>query len=93
MTRKVQCQVLGEELEGLAFQPYPGELGKRIYENVSQQAWQKWLALQTMLINENRLSPINPEHRKYLEGQMEKYFFGEGADMPEGYVAPEDSED
>jgi len=92
LSRKVQCQVLGEELEGLAFQPYPGELGKRIYENISQQAWQKWLALQTMLINENRLSPINPEHRKYLEGQMEKYFFGEGADMPEGYVAPEDGE-
>ena len=93
MSRKVQCRVLGKELEGLAFQPYPGDLGKRIYENVSQQAWQKWLELQTMLINENRLSPINPEHRKYLEGQMEKYFFGEGADMPEGYVAPEDGED
>jgi len=88
----VHCQLLGEELEGLAFQPYPGDLGKRIYENVSQQAWQKWLALQTMLINENRLSPINPEHRKYLEGEMEKFFFGEGAEMPEGYVAPEDSE-
>jgi Fe-S cluster biosynthesis and repair protein YggX len=85
--------MLGEELDGLAFQPYPGELGKRIYENFSQQAWQKWLALQTMLINENRLSPINPEHRKYLEGEMEKFFFGEGAEMPEGYVAPEDSED
>ncbi len=89
----MHCQLLGEELEGLAFQPYPGDLGKRIYENVSQQAWQKWLALQTMLINENRLSPINPEHRKYLEGEMEKFFFGEGAEMPEGYVAPEDSED
>ena len=88
----MHCQLLGEELEGLAFQPYPGDLGKRIYENVSQQAWQKWLALQTMLINENRLSPINPEHRKYLEGEMEKFFFGEGAEMPEGYVAPEDSE-
>jgi len=88
----VHCQLLGEELEGLAFQPYPGDLGKRIYDNVSQQAWQKWLALQTMLINENRLSPINPEHRKYLEGEMEKFFFGEGAEMPEGYVAPEDSE-
>jgi len=85
--------LLGEELEGLGFQPYPGELGKRIYENISKQAWDKWLALQTMLINENRLSPINPEHRKYLEGEMEKFFFGEGAEMPEGYVAPEDSED
>ena len=91
MSRKVQCHMLGEELDGLAFQPYPGELGKRIYDNISQQAWQKWLELQTMLINENRLSPINPEHRKYLEGEMEKYFFGEGAEMPEGYVAPEDN--
>lgn len=89
MSRKVQCQMLGEELDGLAFQPYPGELGKRIYENISQQAWQKWLALQTMLINENRLSPMNPEHRKYLEGEMEKFFFGEGAAAPEGYVPPE----
>ena len=89
MTRKVQCRLLGEELDGLAFQPYPGELGKRIYENISQRAWQKWLALQTMLINENRLSPMNPEHRKYLEGEMEKFFFGEGAAAPEGYVPPE----
>ena len=93
MSRKVQCQYLGEELEGLAFQTYPGDLGKRIYDNISQQAWQKWLELQTMLINENRLSPINPEHRKYLEGEMEKFFFGEGAEIPEGYVAPESSED
>jgi len=93
LTRKVQCQLLGEELEGLTFQPYPGELGKRIYDNISQQAWQKWLALQTMLINEQRLSPINPEHRKFLEGEMEKFFFGEGAEMPEGYVPPTESED
>ena len=93
MSRKVKCLILGEELDGLTFQPYPGELGKRIYDNVSQQAWQKWLALQTMLINENRLSPINPEHRKYLEGEMEKYFFGEGSAAPEGYVPPEDRDD
>jgi Fe-S cluster biosynthesis and repair protein YggX len=84
--------LLGEELDGLSFQPYPGELGKRIYEQISQQAWQKWLALQTMLINENRLSPLNPEHRKYLEGEMEKFFFGEGSAAPEGYVPPEESE-
>jgi len=89
VTGKVQCQVLGEELDALAFQPYPGDLGKRIYENISQQAWQKWLSLQTMLINENRLSPLNPEHRKYLEAEMEKFFFGEGSEKPEGYVAPE----
>lgn len=90
MTRKVMCLVHGEELDGLAFQPYPGELGKRIFENISQQAWDRWLAHQTMLINENRLSPINPEHRKYLEGELEKYFFGEGSETPEGYVAPEE---
>jgi Fe-S cluster biosynthesis and repair protein YggX len=90
MTRKVQCILLGEQLEGLAFQPYPGDLGKRIFDNVSQQGWQRWLAHQTMLINENRLSPINPEHRKFLETEMEKFFFGEGSELPEGYVAPDE---
>jgi Fe-S cluster biosynthesis and repair protein YggX len=82
--------LLGEELDALTYQPYPGDLGKRIYDSVSQRGWQKWLELQTMLINENRLSPLNPEHRKYLEEQMEKYFFGEGAAKPQGYVPPED---
>ena len=86
MTRTVQCIKLNKEAEGLEFPPYPGELGKRIFENISQQAWQKWLAHQTMLINENRLSPINPEHRKFLEGEMEKFFFGGGSEVPEGYV-------
>ena len=90
MTRQVQCQLLGEELDGLAFQPYPGDLGKRIYENISQQGWQRWLAHQTMLINENRLSPINPEHRKFLETEMEKFFFGEGSEAPEGYIPPDE---
>ena len=90
MTRKVQCQLLGEELDGLAFQPYPGDLGKRIFETISQQGWQRWLAHQTMLINENRLSPINPEHRQFLEAEMEKFFFGEGSELPEGYVAPDE---
>ncbi|NNK34275.1 MAG: oxidative damage protection protein [Xanthomonadales bacterium] len=89
MTRKVHCVVLGEELDALTFQPYPGELGKKIFESVSQKAWQQWLAHQTMLINEHRLSPINPEHRKYLEGEMEKFFFAGGAEKPEGYVAPD----
>ena len=88
MTRMVQCQALGEELEGLAFQTWPGELGKRIYENISQKAWQQWLSHQTMLINEHRLSPLNPEHRAFLEEEMEKYFFGGGSEKPEGYVAP-----
>jgi Fe-S cluster biosynthesis and repair protein YggX len=90
MNRKVHCQMLGEELDALTFQPYPGELGQRIFENFSQAAWQKWLAHQTMLINEHRLSPINPQHRKYLEEEMEKFFFGEGSAAPSGYVPPEE---
>jgi Fe-S cluster biosynthesis and repair protein YggX len=85
----VHCRILGKEMEGLKFQPYPGELGKRIFEQVSQEAWQRWLAHQTMLINENRLSPINPEHRAFLEAEMEKYLFGEGSATPDGYVPPE----
>ena len=88
MTRTVQCIKLNQQAEGLDRQPYPGELGKKIFENVSKQAWQQWLAHQTMLINENRLSPIDPKARQFLEAQMEKYFFGEGAEMPEGYVPP-----
>jgi len=82
----VHCALLNKELPGLEFQPYPGELGVRIFENISAEAWQGWLAHQTMLINENRLSPINPEHRKFLVGEMEKFLFGEGSAAPEGYV-------
>lgn len=86
MTRMVQCVKLGREAEGLERQPYPGELGKRIFENVSKEAWQMWLRQQTMLINEYRLSPVNPKHRELLEGEMEKFFFGEGSKAPEGFV-------
>jgi Fe-S cluster biosynthesis and repair protein YggX len=86
VSKKVHCQLLDQELDALTFQTYPGELGKRIFENISQQAWQQWMTLQTMLINEHRLSPINPEHRAYLEAEMEKYFFGGGSEKPEGYV-------
>ena len=88
MTHMVHCVKLGREAEGLDRAPYPGELGKRIHENVSKQAWQDWLRHQTMLINEDRLSPMDPKSRKFLEEQMDKYFFGEGAEMPEGYVPP-----
>ena len=87
--RLVYCKIMHEELPGLAFQTYPGELGKRIFENISMQAWQKWLAHQTILINEHRLSPIEPAHRKYLETEMEKYFFGEGSEIPDGFVPEE----
>ena len=85
MTRTVTCVKLNREAEGLAAQPYPGELGKRIYDNVSQEAWQAWLAHQTMLINEYRLTPFEPKARKFLEDEMEKYFFGEGSEKPEEY--------
>ena len=90
MTRMVNCVKIGREAEGLDRVPYPGELGKRVFENVSKQAWTDWLKHQTMLINENRLSPMDPKARKFLEEQMEQYFFGEGAAMPEGYVPPKD---
>ncbi|NNF16362.1 MAG: oxidative damage protection protein [Gammaproteobacteria bacterium] len=88
MTRTVMCIVLKEEAEGLDYLPYPGELGQRIYDNVSKTAWQQWLGHQTMLINENRLTPIEPKARKFLEGEMEKFFFGQGSEKPEGYVDP-----
>ena len=89
MTRTVKCVVLGEELEGLERPPYPGELGKRIFENVSKQAWQQWLRHQTMLINEYRLSVIDPKARKFLQDEMQKFFFEGGAKKPEGYKPEE----
>ena len=89
MTRMVSCVKLGKEAEGLAAPPYPGELGKRIYTSVSRDAWQMWLQHQTMLINEYRLTPIEPKARKFLEEEMEKFFFGEGSAKPNEYVPPE----
>ena len=86
MSRTVNCVKLNKQAEGLERPPYPGELGQRIFDNVSKEAWQQWLQQQTMLLNEYRLSPIDPKARKFLEEQMEKFFFGEGADMPEGFV-------
>ena len=88
MTRTVHCIKLGRDAEGLDRQPYPGPLGQRILEQVSQQAWQEWLKFQTLLINENRLSPVDPKARRFLEGQMENYFFGEGGKPPVGYTPP-----
>ncbi|HEY6545603.1 MAG TPA: oxidative damage protection protein [Dokdonella sp.] len=88
MTRMVHCVKLQREAEGLAFAPWPGELGKRIYEQVSREAWSAWLAHQTMLINENRLNPLDAKTRGIIAAEMEKYFFGEGSEAPAGYVAP-----
>jgi len=85
MSRMVNCVKLGREAEGLERPTYPGELGKRVFESVSKEAWQMWLKHQTMLINEFRLSPMDPKARKYLEQQMEQFFFGDGADVPEPF--------
>ena len=86
MTRMVNCVKLGREAEGLDRPPLPGELGKRIYENVSKEAWRDWQTQQTRLINENRLQLADPRARKYLLEQTERYFFGGGADEASGYV-------
>ncbi len=91
MPRMVHCVYLKREAEGLESLPYPGELGKRIYNNVSKEAWQGWLRHQTMLVNENRLNLADQRARQYLARQMERYFFGEGAEQPAGYVPPSDS--
>lgn len=88
MSRMVQCSLLKREAPGLDRQPYPGELGKRIYESVSKEAWAQWMKHQTMLINEYRLTPIEPKARKFLEAEMEKFFFGAGSKAPEGFQPP-----
>jgi len=87
--RTVHCIKLGKEAEGLDQPTYPGELGQRIFDNVSREAWQMWLRHQTILINEHRISPIDPKARKFLEEEMEKFFFGGGAELPGGFVAPD----
>jgi Fe-S cluster biosynthesis and repair protein YggX len=89
MARKVFCEKLQQEGEGLDFSPWPGELGKRVYTSISKPAWAEWLAHQTMLINENRLSPLDPKARAYLQAEMEKFLFGGGAEKPAGYVPPQ----
>jgi len=88
MARMVKCIKLGREAEGLDFPPYPGDLGKRLYENVSKEAWAAWVKQQTMLVNENRLNLADPKARKYLAEQTESHFFGAGADKAQGYVPP-----
>ena len=82
MGNVVQCVKLKREAEGLDRQPYPGDLGKRVFENVSKEAWAEWVGHQTMLLNEYRLSPIDPKARTFLEEQMEKFFFGDGQITP-----------
>ena len=88
MARTVQCVYLKREAEGLDYSVYPGELGKRIYENVSKEAFEAWKKHQTMLVNENRLNLADARARQYLARQMESFFFGGGAEQPAGYVPP-----
>ena len=85
MGEMVNCVHLKCEAEGLDKPPYPGELGKRIFENVSKEGWKAWLGHQTMLLNEYRLSPIEPESRKFLETEMESFFFGGGSSAPPSF--------
>ena len=86
MTRMVQCVKLNKEAEGLERPPYPGELGQKIFDTVSKEAWDLWVKQQTILMNENRLTPIDPEHRKFLEQQMNEFLFGGGVEMPAGFI-------
>ncbi|WP_343628674.1 oxidative damage protection protein [Roseateles sp.] len=88
MARTIQCVYLKKEAEGMDFPVMPGELGKRIYENVSKEAWAAWMKHQTMLVNENRLNLADQRARQYLMRQLEQFFFGDGAEQPAGYVPP-----
>ena len=88
MTRMVNCVKLGREAEGLKLPPYPGELGKKIFQQVSKEAWDLWMKQQTMLINEYRLSPAEPRTRTMIAEEMEKFFFGDGSTLPADYVPP-----
>jgi Fe-S cluster biosynthesis and repair protein YggX len=86
MAHTVQCVKLKKEADGMDFPPYPGELGKKLYESVSKEAWQMWLGQQTMLINEYRLSLADPKSQQFLKLELEKFFFGEGSEPPKEYT-------
>ena len=88
MARTVQCTYLKKEAPGMDYSPYPGELGHRIYANISKEAFELWKKHQTMLVNENRLNLADARARQYLARQMEQFFFGDGGDKPVGYVPP-----
>ena len=89
MTRMVKCAKLGKQAEGMDRPPLPGEIGQRIYDSISKEAWQQWMRHQTILINENRLSVIDPKHRAFLEEQMLKFLFEDSAEMPDAFTPPE----
>lgn len=88
MTRYIECTKLKKNAEGLEKPPFLNELGQKIYNQISKEAWQSWLGHQTMLMNEYRLSSLDPKARQFLTQEMEKFLFGEGSDKPEGYTPP-----
>lgn len=90
MSRVIFCEKLQKEAEGLEQSPYPGELGERIFQHISKEAWQMWLQHQTMLINEYRLSMLDPASREMLATEMEKFLFSDESEAPEGFVPPSD---
>ena len=85
MIREIFCDKLKQTLQGLNKPPFPGPLGARVFNHVSEAAWKQWITHQTMLINEYRLSLIDPKAREFLHEEMEKYFFGEGSAAPSGF--------
>ena len=89
MSRTVHCVLLKTDAPGLDRVPYPGELGKRIFNEVSKEAWARWVKHQTMLINEYRLTPVDPKARKLLESEMQKFLFGGGSDKPDAFKEPD----
>lgn len=86
--RTVHCVKFGKDMPGLERVPWKGEIGKRVFENVSAEAWKMWIEYSKMLMNEYRLNPLDPQSQKIMEEQMEQFFFGEGTKLPEGYVPP-----
>ncbi|MCU0756293.1 MAG: oxidative damage protection protein [Xanthomonadales bacterium] len=89
MSTTVHCKKLGIEAPALPRAPYPGAIGQRILAEISQPAWAEWLKHQTLVINENRLNPLDPAARKRLEAEMLRYLFEGGVEKPAGYVPPE----
>lgn len=87
--RTIYCHKLQKEAEGLSKAPYPGDLGARIFEHISKEAWKAWLAHQTLLINENRLNLLDDSTREFLESEMEKFLFQGGTEKPQGYTPPD----
>ena len=90
MAKVITCTLLKKEAEALDYQPYPGKIGEKIMNEISAEAWDMWVKHQTSLINEMRLTPVDPKARKFLEEEMEKFLFGEGSKAPEGFVPPKE---